>query len=225
MLSIRSAPLRLDRWMPNGTKKLAPPVNHVFVDFENIHEIDLAVVGRNSVSFTLLLGPRQTKLDVTLVEKLMEHAASVHLVRLSSTGPNALDFTLAYYIGCTVAADPTGYFHIVSKDKGFDPLVEHLRTHHIRAHRHDDFASLPFLASSTSKTATGHDPYSRALDHLRKCPNNRPTHRKKLVNCMRALLGNGTAEEQIHVLIEGLLQSRQLTIDADGAVSYHLHPR
>ena len=46
---------------------LPPPVNHVFVDFENVHEIDLAAIGSKGVSFTLLLGSRQTKLDVTVV--------------------------------------------------------------------------------------------------------------------------------------------------------------
>jgi len=57
----------------------------------------------------------------------------VQLVRLTATGKNALDFTLAYYVGRAVAADPTGFFHIVSKDTGYDPLIEHLRSKHIRA--------------------------------------------------------------------------------------------
>src|SRR5439155_14101082 len=105
-----------------------PRVNHVFVDFENVHEIDLAIIGSKTVSFTLLLGSRQRRLDVSLVEKLLEHAGSVHLVRLASAGKNALDFALAYYVGRAVAADPTGCFHIVSKDAGYDPLIEHLRS-------------------------------------------------------------------------------------------------
>jgi hypothetical protein len=90
--------------MPAVTPDLPLPVNHVFVDFENVHEIDLAVIGGKAVSFTLLVGPRQTKLDVSLVEKLFEHAVSVQLVRLTSSGKNALDFTLAYYVGRAVAA-------------------------------------------------------------------------------------------------------------------------
>src|SRR6266705_1756357 len=124
------------------TTHLPPPVNYVFVDFENVHTVDLAVIGSQAVSFTLLVGPRQTKLDASLVEKLFEHAVSVQLVRLTSSGRNALDFTLAYYVGRAVAADPTGYFHIVSKDTGYDPLIEHLRNKHVRAHRHNDFATL-----------------------------------------------------------------------------------
>src|SRR5882724_3065157 len=123
--------------MPTVTTDLPPPINHVFVDFENVHKIDLAVIGAKAVSFTLLVGPRQTKLDVALVEKLFEHAVSVQLVRLTSSGRNALDFALAYYVGRAVAADPTGYFHIVSKDAGYAPLIKHLRSRHISARRHD----------------------------------------------------------------------------------------
>src|SRR6185369_16053281 len=130
--------------MPAITTDLPPPVNHVFVDFENVHKIDLAVIGSRTVAFTLLVGPRQTKLEVSLVEKLFEHALSVQFVRLASSGRNALDFTLAYYVGRAVAADPTGLFHIVSKDTGYDPLIEHLRSRHICAQRHDSFATLTF---------------------------------------------------------------------------------
>lgn len=46
---------------------LPPPMNHVFVDFENVHEVDPAVIGARSVSLTLLLGARQTRLDAASV--------------------------------------------------------------------------------------------------------------------------------------------------------------
>jgi hypothetical protein len=44
-------------------------MNHVFVDFENVHQVDLTLIGAKSVSFTLLVGAKQTKLDSDLVEK------------------------------------------------------------------------------------------------------------------------------------------------------------
>src|SRR6185436_12859689 len=101
---------------------LPRPMNHVFVDFENVHHVDFSLIGAKAVSFTLLLGAKHTRLDVALVEKLLEHAASVQLVRLTTSGRNALDFALSYYLGRAVLADPTAYFHVVSRDKGFDPL-------------------------------------------------------------------------------------------------------
>ena len=130
--------------MTAAPSPLGPPMHHVFMDFENVHHVDLSLIGAGLVSFTLLVGPQQTKLDSALVEKLMEHSASVRLVKLKSRGRNALDFALAYYVGRAALADPTGHFHIVSKDAGYDPLIEHLRDRHLDVQRHAGCADLPF---------------------------------------------------------------------------------
>ncbi|MGB3120336.1 MAG: PIN domain-containing protein, partial [Verrucomicrobiales bacterium] len=114
------------------------------MDFENVHQVDLTLIGAKGVSFTLMVGVKQTKLDTDLVEKLMEHSASVRLVKLKSSGRNALDFALAYYLGRAVLVDPTAYFHLISKDGGFDPLIEHLRERHIHVRRHVSCAELTF---------------------------------------------------------------------------------
>jgi hypothetical protein len=50
-----------------ASSDLAPSAHHVFVDFENIHQVDLSLIGRKPVSFTLLVGARQTRLDAANV--------------------------------------------------------------------------------------------------------------------------------------------------------------
>jgi hypothetical protein len=230
--------------MPDVTTDLQPPINHVFVDFENVHEIDLAIIGSKSVNFTLLLGSRQTKLEVSLVEKLLEHAGSVHLVRLASAGRNALDFTLAYYIGRAVAADPTGCFHIVSEDTGYDPLIEHLRSNHVQVSRHDSFATVPFAgpaefsprtpAAAAPKAESQSDPKAQppaldaratqVLEHFRKHPATRPRSKKKLVSFLVARFGHRITEAEVLNLVEYLGQGGHLTIGEKGTVTYHLKP-
>ena len=49
-------------------------------------------------------------------------------VKISGTGPNALDFHIAFYIGQFAEKDPGANFYIVSQDAGFDPLLNHLKT-------------------------------------------------------------------------------------------------
>jgi hypothetical protein len=127
------------------------------------------------------LGARHTRLDVALVEKLMEHAASVQLVRLTSSGRNALDFALSYYLGRAVLSDPTAYFHVVSRDKGFDPLIEHLRSRHIHAHRHDDFTTLTFSDPTKVATAPPDDLLPRVLEYLKTKTTNRPKGKAALI--------------------------------------------
>lgn len=208
----------------------APPLNHVFVDFENVHQVDASVIGAKSVNFTLLLGAKQTSLDAALVEKLMEHAASVQLIRLASSGKNALDFTLAYYVGRTVSAAPAAYIHIVSKDKGFDPLIEHLRSRHIHAHRHDSFATLTFsgtakaaaVTSSMAAPAGPEEPLKRVLEHLRKNVANRPKKKKTLLSHLKSHLGKAATDDDAAAMLEKLQKAGKLKIGDKDAVTYHV---
>jgi hypothetical protein len=212
-------------------------INHVFVDFENVHEIALAIIGSKGVHFTLLLGSTQTRLEASLVEKLLEHAASVQLVRLASSGRDALDFTLAYYMGRAVAADPTGAFHIVSKDTGYDPLIEHLQSKNVRAFRHDDFASLTFNGTAKRRPAVAPkqkvqsltkgqpaDVDKRAaqvLEQLRKASTSRPKNKKTLVNYLVGQLGRRITEAEALNLIETHRKAGHLAICEKGIVTYN----
>jgi hypothetical protein len=232
-------------FMPALAADLSPPINHVFVDFENVHQIDLAVIGSKAVSFTLLVGPKQAKLDVTLVEKLFEHAVSVQLARLTSIGRNALDFAVAYYLGRAVATDPTGCFHIVSKDSGFDPLIEHLRSRHISVLRHDTFATLPFAgparlsapiartivpkvksqARRKTPTLVPDERTIRMLEHLRKPSATHPKNKKKLISYLVAYFGHKITEGEALNLVEKLHQAGHLAIGEKGTVTYRLEPK
>ncbi len=88
---------------------LPNPMNHVLVDFGNVCDIDATILDNGSVKLVLLVGAIRKTLD--LVEKLLPHAAAVQLVRLTSSGKNALDFALAYYLGCSATTDPRGPFY------------------------------------------------------------------------------------------------------------------
>ncbi len=205
-----------------------PAMNHVFVDYENVHEVDASILGAKSVTLTLLLGARQTKLDAELVEKLMAHASSIQLIRLTTSGKNALDFALAYYVGRAVITDPTAYFHIISRDQGFDPLIEHLKSRHLRARRHDDFSTLTFSHPPKSPPAepkatppTPVDPLiTLALERLRKALTNRPKKQKTLLSHLKSILGKDATEAEAAKLLEKFRKAGHLTIDDKDAVTY-----
>ncbi len=228
--------------MHTETDELPPPVNHVFVDYENVHAVDPAIIGSKTVHLTLLLGAQKTKLDATVVEKLLHHAANIELIRLKSPGRNAVDFSLAYYLGRAVLADPHGYFHIVSKDAGYDPLIEHLRSKHVRVRRHADFTKLTFATSArlpapappaaAPKPKTQSKPKvqlsildereTQVLEHLRKITTTRPRNEKKLISYLVAHLGHKITEAEALDLVQYLSQAGHLAIGEKGAVTYHL---
>ncbi len=208
---------------------LPPPMNYVFVDFENVHSFDPSVIGTKAVSLTILIGAKQTKLDVALVEKLMEHAASVELIRLTSSGKNALDFTLSYYLGRKVLSDPTAYFHIVSKDKGYEPMMKHLQSRHIHVRRHDDCSTLTFSHKPKEATAAikgerseEEDNLSKVLERLRKTVSNRPKKKTTLISHLKSILGKNASDADASRVFEALLKGKHLSIGEKDSVNYHV---
>ena len=202
--------------MPNS-----PLVHHIFIDFENVPSIDLGGLQDNLVKVTLLLGEKQKRLETILVEQLLRHAANVHFVRLHSSGKNALDFTLAYYVGRAAATDANAHFHIISRDKGFDPLIEHLRQNLVKVTRHDAFENLPFL-TKPAPPSTETNLLNDVIAVLKKNSTNRPKRRTTLLSHLRA--GFPLTDQDAEAVVNELRNRHYIVIDAKGAVTYQLPP-
>ncbi len=214
------------------------PVNHVFVDVENVKQIDPAVVGGRNLTLHLFLGPQNKKLDVSVVEKIIGHAQMVKITRTPKSEKNALDFVLAYHLGQAVLAEPKGYFHIVSKDKGFDVLIEHLKSRQVKARRHDDWTGLIALATNGTappKPAPGpqvqpkqakptpaglSDQAQKLWNLLLKHPRNRPKKLKTLQAKALDFSGKEKNPATAASLVEELRKASHIAIDDKGAVSY-----
>lgn len=189
-----------------------------------------------------MVGAKQTKLDAEMVAKLFEHAATVQLIRLTASNKNAVDFALAYYLGRAVLADPTAYFHIVSKDSGYDPLIAHLASRHVRVRRHKDFSTLTFAAPSQSSAAVPKpvakpkptttaptaeaielsDAMQLALERLRKSASNRPKKEKTLLSHLKNGLAHSATEADAARLLAHFVEAGYVRIDDKANVSYHL---
>ena len=119
--------------------------NYIFVDYENVrgHDMDLSLLEGLKVEVILIFGKRQNDVPVELVQAMLKFAGQFRIEKLSVEGKNALDFVLAYHIGKASALDPAGHFFVFSKDTDYDPLMIHLRAHHIKAHRYGTFAEIP----------------------------------------------------------------------------------
>jgi hypothetical protein len=217
-------------------------INHVLVDFENVSQLDFSGFGERVIKLTLLLGKNQTRLESRLVEQLLAHAADVHFVQLASTAKNAVDFALTYYLGRAVCADPTGFFHVISKDKGFDPLVAHLSTQHVKISRHDDFTSCvarivkpasreasiarpnSTVTLSASESTTAANGASREVTiaeiwaHVTSNGSNQPKKRTTLANQLQTHYH--MSEHHAASVITQLVAQRHIAISDTGKVTY-----
>lgn len=120
--------------------------NYVLVDYENVRVTSLALLNGVHFRVWVFLGPKDTKLKVPLVLAIQEFRERAVYVTLKTGGANALDFHIAYYLGSLAKADPNGFFHIISKDTGFDPLIQHLKTEKISIERSVSIEAMPCFA-------------------------------------------------------------------------------
>ncbi|MBL8519243.1 MAG: hypothetical protein JNK75_01100 [Betaproteobacteria bacterium] len=100
--------------------------HHILVDFENVPVKSLEKLAGREVRVKVFLGKNNNKLGTDLVMAMQALGDKASYVRLTSTGPNALDFHIACYLGHMLAVEPGARCTVISKDKGFDALIAHL---------------------------------------------------------------------------------------------------
>jgi len=123
----------------------------VLIDFENVQPKVLERLRPGSSRVKVFLGQHQSKLMLELVQALQPFGNDAEYIQIQGSGPDAVDFHIAFYIGLLAAAEPAVSFTIVSKDRGFDPLVRHLALRGIDCRR---LPELPQPASTEpAKTA------------------------------------------------------------------------
>jgi hypothetical protein len=105
--------------------------NYILVDFENVSNIDLNSIKEKNFYIKIFIGTNQTKIPVELVLKSQELGGQVEWMQINGSGKNALDFHITFILGRLTQNDPDAFFHVISKDTGFDPLIAYLKTQKI----------------------------------------------------------------------------------------------
>lgn len=104
-----------------------PSNNFVLIDYENIQPKNIEILRSHPLKVFIFVGENQVRIPFETVNAIQEFGSDAKYIKISGNGQNSLDFHIAFYIGQLSVQDPESYFHIVSKDTGFDPLVKHLR--------------------------------------------------------------------------------------------------
>ncbi len=175
--------------------------NYVLVDFENVQPELLDALDHDYFKLMIFVGATQIKLSFDIAAAVQKLGERAKYIKISGNGPNALDFHIAYYIGLLANSDPTAYFHVISKDKGFDPLIQHLKSQNIFAKRTADIANIPLVKSVNTKTAS--EKIAIILAKL-SSTSSKPKTVRTLSSTVAALFQNQLPEEEILVLLKEL---------------------
>jgi hypothetical protein len=140
-------------------------------------------------------------------------------VKISGNGPNALDFHIAFYIGQLAAGDSSAHFHIISRDTGFDPLIQHLKSRNILAGRVKTVADIPLVKAAHSKPPE--DRLTAVIERLRQMKASKPRALKTLRSTIASLFQKQLSDAEVDSLVEALA-ARKIAVLAGNKVSYSI---
>lgn len=195
------------------------PVNYVLIDFENVQPKNLEVLSSHPFIVYVFVGASQSKITYEFAAAMQQLGENAKYVKIGGNGKNALDFHLAFYVGELSSKKPDAYFHIISKDTGFDPLIKHLKARKIRIQREKDLAEIPLLR--ISNTTSSDDKISAIVKNLAGRGPARPRKLKTLANTINSLFAEKLEEKELMVLVNEL-QKRSYIVISEGNVSYKL---
>ncbi len=209
--------------------------NYVLIDYENVQIKSLNLLKDEQFQVMIFLGINNTKLSTGFVLSKEALGERAEYIRLEKAGENALDFHIAYYLGQIASKDESGYFHIISRDKGFDPLITHLKSIGVFSARSESIEQMPcFSQGNTSLKTEKKTPKPKtiepvkvsengkvAIKHLVGLKASKPRKLKTLKSTIHAKLGKDNSNSKIDEIISELTKLKYLVLD-NQKVSYKL---
>lgn len=180
----------------HSTGGIGLKTNYVLIDYENVHVKSLDLLQGDHFRVVVFLGPRNTKLPVELVLAMQRFGTRAEYVVLETSGTNALDFHIAYHLGRLVAGDPSGFYHIISKDTGFDPLILHLKGNKVFAARSETIDDMPCFRAPDAAPGGATCTAGAALNGAADGPN------------ARAPVATPTVDDLIRIAVDDLIRRK-----------------
>ncbi len=209
----------------------------LLVDYENIGKIELGEIPAG-VLVPFFFGASQKSVPKEFLKAALNLRERFVAIDIEGQGKNALDFHIAYYLGEYLTRSPESACIILSKDKGFDPLVKHLvgrgfavrRAHSLReAYPAAGTESRRPPAEGRRAPAASQRPAAvsapasvpeKALQWLSgSARTRRPRTRKALAAHLYSHFSKKIPEHDIQVLIDHLIAAGQLS-ETSGKISY-----
>lgn len=201
-----------------STSTTSPRTQIICIDWENVQPELFPSLEAEHLQMVVFVGPNQSKLSFPIVEAVQKMGSRARYVKVSQTGNNALDMHMAFQIGRLSMQQPNAYFHIVAKDRDYDPLIMHLKSLGIGAAKWPDVMSIDWIqrTQATSKI----DQTRIAVEWLSERPQNRPATRETLQNTLyKSVFVNRWPLDTIDSIIANLESTGVITF-TNSKVSY-----
>lgn len=191
--------------------------NVILIDFESVQPASIEILSAEYFYVYVFVGANQNKVPFEIVESIHRMGSRADYIKIAGNGPNALDFHIAYYIGRFSNEEPPPFFHIISRDKGFDPLIQHLKSKRIYSARSETIEDIPIVKNGLKKSAT-----ERAALYIAKLSEpkvTRPRTEITLTRSIKAHFRDSIEEAEIPAVIAAMQKTGFISIQ-DKKVAY-----
>lgn len=195
-----------------------PRVNYLLIDYENVQPNGLGLLAGFDFRVLVFIGANQSKIPVELAKTLQSLGEKAEYVQIAGNGSNALDFHIAFTVGELSKVMPDAYFHIISKDTGFDPLIRYAKQKNIKISRSKEISDIPLLKISNAKSLS--EKTDAIVTNLVSRGNARPRKVKTLKNSINALFLKALGDQELDGLVQELLRAGHISIEQEN-VTYH----
>jgi hypothetical protein len=204
-------------YMDATEKKLR--TNYILIDYENVQPLSVPTESQYPFRVLLFVGANQNKIPIELAASMQALGNNAEYIRIDGIGKNALDFHIALYLGRLIEKDANGYFHIISKDSGFDTVIKHLRDRKVLIQKYTQMNDILILKSSEIKTLS--ERVAATTEFLISRGNAKPRKIETLSNAINAFFGRTLPSDAIDCII-GELVKQQVVMNENGKVHYKL---
>lgn len=120
------------------------------IDYENTGVKGLAGIERLKEEDQIILfyGPKTGSIPFDEHVRISQSASHVEYIKTTKTAKNYLDFQLTTYLGFLIAQTPVKEYHIVSKDSGYDSVIDFWSKRGLVMKRQDNIAGEKKAAAS-----------------------------------------------------------------------------
>jgi len=191
-------------------------INYVLIDSENVRPEVLGRLSHECFHVIIFVGANRPKLDADAVfalQDLRELGGEGKYIRMSGNGPNALDFHIAYYMGKLAASNREAFYHIISKDTGFDPLINFLKKKEkILAARWAAVAEIPLVKALEAKSPAQR--VALVAERLTEAGATKPRTVQGLDKKIASIFSfKHLAKEEIEAIRKGLIKEKVIEVD------------
>jgi hypothetical protein len=188
---------------------------YICIDWENVQQEVFPSLQAEHIHMLVFVGAQQGKLSFPVVEAVQKMGSRAQYVKVNQTGNNSLDMHMAFHIGRLSIEKTNAYFHVVAKDRDYDPLIQHLKDLGLGAKRYSDVMDIEWIKNSKplALVKESNDFFQVAVEWLQARANNRPASVQAIKNTLKsAALGNSLDDTQAEIVFNELVEKKYVVV-------------